>query len=555
MPAGFYGANRTIQATYADDKPWQQTGIQLKNGSAIESETLATFDPSTGRVTVLAGSGASFGLAYKANTDWVESLTAGSYVQTRTLLSNRDALERLRTTWAGAAKGDYSGTFDSSGRRASQVLGGETGNGSTNTYTYDARGQLISSTNSAATTRSFAWAFDQAGNRTTQTHNGAVTTYGTGAAGGSANSLNQHPSISGAQAESGLQHDADGNMTADGSWTCSYDAENRLTQMVRKNGTQTLQFAYDYLGRRVRKTVRSGGPTAAITASTKFVWSGWKLIAELNAGTAQTGASLAKTYLWGPDISGGAGAAGLLAVRQGGLIYYPVYDLHGNVTGYLDASGSVAARYEYNATGQVIASSGNASSFAFGHSTQFTDPETGWVYFGLRFYNPKHGRFINRDPIHEQGGLNLYAYCANTGLNAWDILGMRCWEVSWVTSVYDPKMAKEFSETYYETFVVTSHVTCDSDSSDPDTGQATQTQGQSNSDNLNTTARTAGETSQRGHSPAPNNPADKKDHPKDPRKTECDQARALAKGVEQNINDGALKDGRARSRMGVNDQP
>ena len=207
LPAGFYGANRTIQATYANDKPWQQTGIQLKNGSAIESETLATFDPSTGRVTVLAGSGASFGLAYKANTDWVESLTAGSYVQTRTLLANRDALERLRTTWAGAAKGDYSGTFDNSGRRAEQVLGGETGNGSTNTYTYDARGQLISSTNSAATTRNFAWAFDQAGNRTTQTHNGAVTTYGTGAAGGSANSLNQYPSISGEQAESGLLHE------------------------------------------------------------------------------------------------------------------------------------------------------------------------------------------------------------------------------------------------------------------------------------------------------------------------------------------------------------
>ena len=122
-------------------------------------------------------------------------------------LINRDALERLRTTWAGAAKGDYSGTFGSSGRRASQVLGGETGNGSTNTYTYDARGQLISSTNSAATTRNFAWAFDQAGNRTTQTHNGAVTTYGTGAAGGSANSLNQYPSISGEQAESGLLHE------------------------------------------------------------------------------------------------------------------------------------------------------------------------------------------------------------------------------------------------------------------------------------------------------------------------------------------------------------
>ncbi len=115
-----------------------------------------------------------------------------------------------------------------------------------------------------------------------------------------------------------------------------------------------------------------------------------------------------------------------------------MYDLHGNVTGYLDASGSVAARYEYNATGQVIASSGNASSFAFGHSTQFTDPETGWVYFGLRFYNPKHGRFINRDPIHEQGGLNLYGYVQNSPTNGWDYLGLDPWMECFIFEKFNP---------------------------------------------------------------------------------------------------------------------
>jgi hypothetical protein len=34
------------------------------------------------------------------------------------------------------------------------------------------------------------------------------------------------------------------------------------------------------------------------------------------------------------------------------------------------------------------------------------------------------GRFINRDPIEEQGGLNLYAFCRNDGVNKWDYLGM-----------------------------------------------------------------------------------------------------------------------------------
>jgi hypothetical protein len=34
------------------------------------------------------------------------------------------------------------------------------------------------------------------------------------------------------------------------------------------------------------------------------------------------------------------------------------------------------------------------------------------------------GRFINKDPIEEQGGLNLYGFVRNNGVNRWDYLGM-----------------------------------------------------------------------------------------------------------------------------------
>jgi len=50
--------------------------------------------------------------------------------------------------------------------------------------------------------------------------------------------------------------------------------------------------------------------------------------------------------------------------------------------------------------------------------------ETGLVYYGHRFYSPSLGRFINRDPIEEQGGLNLYGFCGNNSINSWDVLGM-----------------------------------------------------------------------------------------------------------------------------------
>jgi hypothetical protein len=43
---------------------------------------------------------------------------------------------------------------------------------------------------------------------------------------------------------------------------------------------------------------------------------------------------------------------------------------------------------------------------------------------GQRYYEPKQGRFVGRDPIEEQGGLNLYGFCGNNGVNRWDNLGM-----------------------------------------------------------------------------------------------------------------------------------
>jgi RHS repeat-associated protein len=44
-------------------------------------------------------------------------------------------------------------------------------------------------------------------------------------------------------------------------------------------------------------------------------------------------------------------------------------------------------------------------------------------YYGYRYYTPQTGRWINRDPIEEQGGLNLYGFVGNDGLVKWDILG------------------------------------------------------------------------------------------------------------------------------------
>jgi len=53
-----------------------------------------------------------------------------------------------------------------------------------------------------------------------------------------------------------------------------------------------------------------------------------------------------------------------------------------------------------------------------------TKSVSGVRYYGHRYYSPSLGRFINRDPIEEQGGINLYAFVGNDPINAIDVLGL-----------------------------------------------------------------------------------------------------------------------------------
>ena len=88
------------------------------------------------------------------------------------------------------------------------------------------------------------------------------------------------------------------------------------------------------------------------------------------------------------------------------------------------------AEYAYDAFGGTIAQSGLMSeNFTFRFSTKYYDAEMDTYYYGYRFYNPILHRWLNRDPIKEEGGLNLYAFCGNEGVNQVDVLGRRIWVV------------------------------------------------------------------------------------------------------------------------------
>ena len=131
--------------------------------------------------------------------------------------------------------------------------------------------------------------------------------------------------------------------------------------------------------------------------------------------------SAGDSYTWGIDLSGtlqGAGGVGGLLIEGG---RYALYDANGNITQKLGTTGTLDMAVEYGPFGELVSGS---MVGAYGFSTKWQDPVTGMHDYGFRWYSASLGRWLSRDPIGERGGVNLYGFVGNDGVNAWDLLGL-----------------------------------------------------------------------------------------------------------------------------------
>jgi RHS repeat-associated protein len=148
------------------------------------------------------------------------------------------------------------------------------------------------------------------------------------------------------------------------------------------------------------------------------------------------------TYARGLDLSGtlqGAGGIGGLLARYrhgtgspymvNGASFYHA-DGNGNVTYLANSTGGADAAYRYDPFGRWLAGTGSYASANVmrfsskpwvAHNGSSTD---GLYYYGYRFYDLSLQRWLNRDPIEELGGLNLYNYIANNPICDVDPLGL-----------------------------------------------------------------------------------------------------------------------------------
>jgi len=232
-----------------------------------------------------------------------------------------------------------------------------------------------------------------------------------------------------------FSYDSDGNLTNDGRWVYTWDGENRLIQMESQTSAPVASkrkviYTYDHQSRLIsRKAYKDVSGSYAIQSDTKWVYDGWRQLAELNA----TSNALVGGFTWGLDLSGSMDQAGgigglLMFADQSTLTtnFYP-YDGNGNVMALVKATdGTKCADYEYGPFGEVIRSSGTVSKTnPFRFSTKCQDEETELVYYGYRFYNTSTGRWPNRDPLGEVEGANLYRFVLNSPMASVDATGLR----------------------------------------------------------------------------------------------------------------------------------
>jgi RHS repeat-associated protein len=82
------------------------------------------------------------------------------------------------------------------------------------------------------------------------------------------------------------------------------------------------------------------------------------------------------------------------------------------------------ATYDYGPFGELIRATGPyAAANSYRFSTKPQDVDTGHLYYNYRPYSTKIGRWLTRDPVEENGGLNLYGFVGNSGVGKWDVLG------------------------------------------------------------------------------------------------------------------------------------
>ena len=209
-------------------------------------------------------------------------------------------------------------------------------------------------------------------------------------------------------------YDLNGNLIKKDSDTqYTYDAFDRLLTVTQND--QMTRYVYDDSHRRLSKiSCNKINGTWKETKRLNFLYQG-----QNDIGAVDAAGKIIELRLLGSGKGAEIGSA--VAMEIDGTMYVPIHDHNGNVAALLDgASGKIVESYSFTAFGEYAGSA--LSPWLF--SSKRFDAETGFVYFGRRYYDPATARWITEDPLGREAGSNRYSYVHNNPLTHIDLYGL-----------------------------------------------------------------------------------------------------------------------------------
>ena len=371
------------------------------------------------RLSTVGGTAGTHTYTYRgAGTVWTNLALPNSSRITNAYSSIGALTNTTLRTSGGTVVNRHSYVYNLAQRRTRQTRT----DASTVDYTYDNLGQLTRALGSGGqSTENLGYGYDVAWNLNKRTNGAVVQTFTVDVK----NQLVTTPYGT-------CSYDSNGNLSNDGAGrTFTYDNENQLTSVGWGGGNYRTDFVYDGRGRmRKRLDYYYSGGTWTVTGQSWYIYDGMRIIQERDGSNVPTTA-----YTWGQDLSGsfeGAGGIGGLLARldqysagSWGRRVNSHADGNGNVTALSDSTQAIVGSYVYNPYGQVLAQSGSLAGVnKIRFSTKLWFDSINIYYYGYRFYDPNLQRWVNRDPIGEEGGINLFVFAGNQPVSRFDRAGL-----------------------------------------------------------------------------------------------------------------------------------
>jgi RHS repeat-associated protein len=431
--SGSGAAATTVTQTFGYNLDGQPTSASAPGGSDAFS-----YD-NDGRLTGASGPSGTSGFTYNGDglvtaVTSPAGTTSYTYDSADRLATESDPLSGASMTWAYNA--------DSLPTSVSYATGGTAG--PVQAFSYDTLNRLASDTVTSAggtTLASESYGYDANGNLTSQATGGlmrtASTTYGY-------DWSNRIISAVTGGTTTPYGYDADGNLTQNGSATNAYNAQDQLTASTTSAGstnyTYTLSGALTSVtppgGTTQNYTSDAFGETITAPGGISYAYDGLGRLATRTSGTGTTtdmsylgtSTALASDGTYNYSYAPTGAMTGVERTASGSTGYATMSDLHGDLAATFSSTSTasgLAGYATYSAYGTPTTSGYNAN---VGYQGNYTDPSTGLVNMGARWYNPATGGFTSNDavsgsPLSSTVDGNPYAYADGNPLTGTDPTG------------------------------------------------------------------------------------------------------------------------------------